>query len=81
MKCDVCSGRGWVRAHAVPAVACPFCDGKGELSWGQVARKLDEDPGTIARVRQGRCKPATAERIFKKISEVLWPSRQTEMFT
>lgn len=80
MKCDPCLGRGWVAARAVPAVACSFCGGKGELSWGQVARKLDEDPDTLARVRQLRCKPATAERVFKKISEVLWPSGQTGLF-
>ncbi len=80
MKCEVCSGRGWVPARAVPAIACSFCDGKGELSWGQVARKLGEDPDTIARIRQGRSRPATAERVFKKISEILWPTGQTGLF-
>ena len=81
MTCDICGGRGWLRARAVPAVECHFCGGRGELSWGRVAKMLDEDPDTLARVRHGRSKPETAQRVFNKICKMLWPKGQQEMFT
>ena len=80
MRCDLCQGRGWVPAKRVPAVACSFCSGKGEVSWGTVARKLDEDPGTLARLRQGRSRVETCRRVLDKVSKLLWPKGQAEMF-
>jgi len=80
MKCDLCFGRGWVRARRVPAVACSFCGGKGELSWGAVARKIGEDPTTLARMRQGRSRVETCLRVLNKVAKLLWPRGQQEMF-
>ena len=81
MICDVCHGRGWIRSRTVPAVHCNLCDGRGEVSWGQVARKIDEDPGTLARVRQLRCRPETAQRVLDKVCKLLWPRGQQGLFS
>ena len=81
MKCEVCDGRGWVRGKRYPAEQCGFCGGKGELSWGAVAKKLGERPATLARLRQLRSRPKTARRVLDKISKLLWPKGQVEMFS
>jgi hypothetical protein len=79
--CDPCSGRGWVRAKHVPAVACSLCGGKGELSWGALARKINEYPGTLARVRQGRSRVETYRRVLDKVCKLLWPKGQQGLFS
>ena len=81
MICEICSGRGWVHAKRVPAVACDFCGGTGEISWGAFARKIDEDLTTLARVRQGRSRVKTCLRVLDKVCKLLWPRGQTEMFS
>lgn len=82
MICDVCAGRGWLPSPRAGGGAdpCWLCGGKREPSWGEVARMLDEDPDTLARVRQMRSRPKTAERVFDKVCKLLWPKGQTEMF-
>ena len=81
MICEVCSGRGWVAGRRYPAEQCGFCGGKGELSWGAVAKKLDEHPSTLARLHQLRSRSATARRVLDKVCKVLWPRGQVEMFS
>jgi hypothetical protein len=80
MKCDLCLGRGWALDHHKLAVPCSFCAGRGEISWGLVARKLDEDPGTLARMRIGRSRRETCLRVLDKVCRALWPKGQQEMF-
>lgn len=80
MKCEPCDGRGWVRGRIHPAEQCSFCGGSGALSWGALAKKLGEHPSTLARVRQLRARPKTAQRVFEKLCKLLWPKGQQEMF-
>jgi len=84
MVCEICLGRGWLanpRAPLVLADRCHLCGGKGSLSWGEVARKLDELPDTLARVRQLRSKPETCQRVLDKVCKLLWPKGQRGLFT
>jgi len=80
VTCEVCGGRGWLkRQNAFPAF-CHFCSGKSKLSWRDIARKLDEDPDTLTRMFQGRSRKKTCLRVLDKVSKLLWPRGQTEMF-
>lgn len=79
MICETCSGRGWIPDRVRTAVPCPFCNGRSDVSWGFVARKLGEHPATLARVRQLRSKEKVCLRVLEKISKLLWP-KQPEMF-
>ena len=45
MTCEICKGRGWLPDRVRTAVKCPLCGGRADISWGAVARKLNEDPG------------------------------------
>jgi len=81
MTCDVCTGRGWVLNRQKLADPCPLCGGRGELSWGAFARKINEDPGTLARIRQGRSRIATCRRVLDKVCKVLWPKGQQGLFS
>lgn len=82
MICETCGGRGWLRSPRFGGGAdpCWFCGGKCELLWGEIARRLDEYPSTLARVRQMRARPKTALRVFEKVCDLIWPSGQREMF-
>jgi hypothetical protein len=80
MICEVCTGRGWIRHPTRTAVECPFCGGRAELSWGFVARKINEHPATLARVRQLRSKEKVCLRVLEKVASLLWPPKQSEMF-
>jgi len=72
MICCVCAGRGWSkRPDRDWPDACKFCEGRGQISWGFVAKRLDEDPATLARVREGRSKVATCVRVLEKVSEAM----------
>lgn len=82
MTCDFCTGRGWVLNRATKlADPCPVCNGRTELSWGALARKIGEDPGTIARVRQGRSRQETYLRVLDKVCKLLWPRGQQGLFS
>jgi len=84
MTCEPCKGRGWVPHPTRTAVVCSICGGRAELSWGMLARKLGENPRTLARVRQGRSKSKTCMRVLVKVAAILWPDtkqKQKEMFT
>jgi len=83
MTCEICGGKGWIANPRAPALVdrCHLCDGRGSLSWGQAARKLDELPSTLARVRQLRSKPETCVRVLDKVCKLLWPKGQLRLFT
>ena len=82
MICEVCGGRGWVLNRLKKlGEPCSFCGGRGELSWGAVARKLGERPTTLARVRQLRSRTATCQRVLGKVSKLLWPRGQLELLS
>lgn len=80
MTWEPCLGRGWVAHPTRTAVPCPICNGRGELSWWALAKKLGEQPATLARIRQGRSKVKTCMRVLEKVQKLLWP-KQKELFT
>jgi len=85
MICEICigksgTGKGWTLNELSQPVPCPLCRGRGELSWYALAKRLKEQPSTIARVRQGRSKPKTSWRVFEKVCALLWPKGQQVMF-
>lgn len=68
-RCELCN-LGWVlrsREGYDMAVRCPCCDGRGSMSIGELARRLDEDIETLCRVISLESRPETAARVFRKV--------------
>ena len=80
MTCEPCQKRGWVHHPTRVAVPCELCGGKGELSSYALAKKIGEQPSTLARVRHLRSKQKTCLRVLEKIANLLWP-KQKGLFT
>ena len=76
--------RGLIHLRSGFADPCPICLGQGELHLADVARLLDEDATTIAKLLRGKRKmrPKTCRRILDKVALVIWPEpqKQPELF-
>lgn len=71
MICEPCNAKGWLPHPTLTAITCSVCQGKGELTWGALARLLQEYPTTIARVRQLRSKQEVNLRVLDKVCALL----------
>jgi hypothetical protein len=68
--CDRCRGLGWLRekkACDAFAEACPSCLGRGLVTLRALARWLDVDPHTLARVWLGRAQAESAKSILRRL--------------
>ena len=85
LKCDApgCI-RGLIHLRSGFADPCQICAGKGELHLAEVARLLNEDATTLAKLLRGKRKMRvkTCRRILDKVARVVWPEpeKQPDLF-
>ena len=76
LKCDAPNcRRGLVHLRGGFGDPCTICNGRGELHLAEVARLLDENEATLAKVLKphGRMRVKACRRILDKVAAVLWP--------
>ena len=65
--CELCNGNGWVPGSREWPEKCPCCNGAGRLTFGELAKLLEEDPETLRRTMIFRNRRSTAQRILYKV--------------
>jgi hypothetical protein len=76
--------RGLVRNASEWPEACPFCGGRGSVSFRSVCKRIGEHDSTVRRVLKpkSRMRPKVAARICNKLVELYEPpkTKQKELF-